>query len=43
MTLDATIRTCDSPATGKVRKAVEYGIPVRSKADFEGEFHIAET
>lgn len=32
----------DVPATGKVRKAVEYGIPVRSKADFEGEFYIAE-
>lgn len=33
----------DEPATGKVRKAVEYGVPVRSKADFEGEFYIAET
>lgn len=33
----------DEPATGKVRKAVEYGIPVRSRADFEGEFYVAET
>ena len=30
----------DAPPTGKVRKAIEYGIPVLSRASFEAEFYL---
>ncbi len=32
----------DARPTGKVRKAREYGITVRSKESFEREFYVAE-
>ena len=40
-----TLLTADASAapSGKVRKALEYGIAVRRKADFEREFYIAKT
>ena len=39
-----TLLTADASAapSGKVRKALEYGIAVRRKADFEREFYIAK-
>ena len=32
----------DAKPTGKVKKACEYGITVRSKESFEAEFYIAQ-
>ena len=32
----------DAKPTGKVKKAMEYGIPVRTKESFEQEFYIAQ-
>ena len=34
------VESTDAPPTGKARKATEYGIPIRSKAEFETEFYL---
>lgn len=36
------VADADAKPTGKVRQAIEYGIPVRTKESFEQEFYIAQ-
>ena len=36
------VADADAKPTGKVKKAMEYGIPVRTKESFEQEFYIAQ-
>ena len=36
------VANADAKPTGKVKKAIEYGIPVRTKESFEQEFYIAQ-
>ena len=36
------VADADTKPTGKVKKAMEYGIPVRTKESFEQEFYIAQ-